>query len=144
MARYIRSINGYNDPIAETWRVAANQTINEGDLVQLNATSKYLEPAVAASTALVGIANESITTGATVTAKDAISITPLSDIVVRISYTGATKTSLTDADLHTLFDLSDATTIDLDAATGMCAVVGYNNTNKTADVIMAADNVARV
>lgn len=146
MTRYVRSISGYNDPVAVKWRVAASATISEGDLVQLNATSRYLEPAVAASTTLVGIAQESITTGASVTADDAINVIPLTGIVVRVGYTGTTKTSLADTDLGTtLFDLASATAIGLDDTTGgMCSVVGYNNTLDTADVIFAAANIVRI
>lgn len=146
MARYIRHISGYNQPIAKGWRVAASTTINEGDLVQLNAASKYLEPAVAASTTLVGIAQQSITTDASVTPDDEIDIIPLSGLVVRLPYIGTTKTSLTDADLATtLFDVTSAGKVSLDDTTGgMCSVVGYDNDKKTADVIFATDNVVRI
>jgi hypothetical protein len=146
MARFIRTINGYNQPVSVRWRVAANQTINPGDIVQLNPTSRYLEVAAAGSTTLVGVADEGITTGATVTAGDEISITPLTGGVFRIPYTGSTKTSLADTDLvTTLFDLGGKNSINLDDTTdGMCSVVGYNNARKDADVIFAAANVARI
>jgi len=146
MARYIRNISGYNEPISRKWRVAASKNINEGDLVQLNATSKYLEPAAAGSTTLVGIAQQSIVTGATVTVDDAIDIIPLTGIVVRVNFAGTTKTSLADTDLATtLFDLSNATTINLDDTTdGMCAVVEYDNDKGTADVIFTASSVVRI
>jgi hypothetical protein len=142
MARFIRSIIGYNDPVLIPWRVAINQTIKAGDLVQINATSRWLEAAVAASTTLVGIAQQSITTGGTVTVKDTITVLPLTDVVIRIPYVGTTKTSLADTDLvTTLFDLSapgaGETTINLDDTTGgMCSVVDYDNTKKFADVII--------
>lgn len=146
MARFVRSITGYNEPVAVKWRVAASQTINEGDLVAIDATTRYLIPAVAASTALAGIAQESITTGASVTVEDAIPIIPLTDIVVRIDYTGSTKTTLADTDLvNTLFDLSDASTMNLDDTTGgMCSVVDYDNTKDYADVIIAAANIKKI
>lgn len=146
MARYIRSISGYNDPVAVKWRVDVSQTIAEGDLVQIDATSRWLEAAEPASTTLVGIANESITTGVSVDAGDAISITPLTGIVVRLSYVGSSKTSLADTDLGTtLFDIDNGTEMDLDDTTGgMCSVVAYDNDNDTADVIFAAANVVRL
>ena len=146
MARYIRNISGYNEPVHIRWRVAASQTIKEGDLVELDATSRYLKPASASSTTLVGIALESITTGAQVSPQDAIKVLPLTGIVVRMSYAGSSKPTLADSDLATtLFNLSDATTIDLDNTTnGMCSVVAYDNTRKPADVIFAADNVVRL
>lgn len=146
MSRYIRSISGYNDPVNVNWRVDVSQTIAEGDIVQIDATSRYLEAAAPASTTLVGIAMQSITTGATVTADDSIDVIPLTGIVVRMAYTGVTKTSLADTDLlTTLFDIDNGKTIDLDDTTGgMCSVVDYDNTNDTADVIFAAANVVRL
>jgi hypothetical protein len=146
MARYIRSAPGYNEPIAVKWRVAASQTIKAGDLLQLDATSRYLQVAAAASTTLVGIAQQDYTTGATVTTNDAITVLPLTGAIIRISYTGTTKTSLADTDLvTTLFDLSNQTTMNLDDTTGgMCSVVGYNNTRKTADVIIADAAIKKI
>ena len=146
MSRYIRSISGYNEPVNVNWRVDVSQTIAEGDIVQIDATSRYLEAAAPASTTLVGIAMQSITTGASVTADDSIDVIPLTGIVVRMAYTGVTKTSLADTDLlTTLFDIDNGTTIDLDDTTGgMCSVVDYDNTNDTADVIFAAANVVRL
>ncbi len=146
MARFVRSIIGYNDPIAVNWRVKASTTINEGDLVALDATTRYLIPAVAASTAIVGIAQQSITTGATVTEKDKIPVIPVTDVVVRINFAGTTKTTLADTDLvTTLFDLTDAKTINLDDTTGgMCSVIDYNNTLKYADVIIADANIKKI
>lgn len=134
MARYIRNASGYNAPIAKRNKVAASKTIKEGDLVAINAG--LLEPA-AKDSAVVGIANEPITTTATVTDGDNISFTPITNIVVRLDYTGATKTSLTDADIGTAFNLKDARTVDLDdSASGICTLVGYDNKNKTADVVI--------
>jgi len=146
MSRYIRSISGYNDPVAVKWRVDVSQTITAGDIVQIDATSRWLEAAAPASTTLVGIALQSITTTGTVTVADSIDILPLEGIVVRMAYTGVTKTSLADTDLlTTLFDIDNGTTIDLDDTTGgMCSVVDYDNTNDTADVIFAAANVVRL
>jgi hypothetical protein len=139
MARFVRSIIGYNDPIAVPWRVAVSQTIKAGDLVQINATSRYLEAVGNGSTTIVGIAQQDITTGATVTAKDQISVLPVTDVVIRVGYTGSTKTSLADTDLvTTLFDLASSTALNLDDTTGgMCSVVDYDNVRKTADIIIA-------
>jgi hypothetical protein len=139
MARYIRSVIGYNDPIAVPWRVAINQTIKAGDIVQINGTSRYLEAVGNGSTTIVGIAQQDITTGGTVTVDDKIDILPITDVVIRVGYTGSTKTSLADTDLvTTLFDLASGTALNLDDTTGgMCSVVDYNNTLKYADVIIA-------
>ena len=146
MARIIRTAIGYNDPIDVTWRVGANQTILEGDLLAIDATSRYLIVAVAASTDLAGIAQQAITTGATVTPDDKITVLPLTDVVIRVDYVGTTKTTLADTDLvTTLFDLSTATAINLDDTTGgMCSVIAYDNTRKTADVIIADANIKKL
>jgi hypothetical protein len=146
MSRYIRSISGYNDPVAVKWRVDVSQTIAAGDLVQIDATSRWLEAAAPASTTLVGIAMQSITTGASVTVADSIDVIPLTGIVIRMDYVGSSKTSIVDTDLlTTLFDIDNGTEIDLDDTTGgMCSVVGYDNTNDTADVIIATANIVRL
>lgn len=150
MARFIRSIIGYNDPIVVSWRVAASQTIKAGDLVEINGTSKYLQAASAASTTLVGIAQQSITTDGTITPDDKIGVLPLTDVVIRIPYVGTTKTTLADTDLvTTLFDLSapgaGETTMNLDDTTGgVCSVVAYDNVRKTADVIIADAGIKKL
>lgn len=146
MARFVRSIIGYNDPIEIPWRVAASQTINEGDLVEIDATSRYLKAAAASSTTIAGIAQQSITTGATVTPNDKITILPVTDVVVRVQFTGATKKTLADTDLATTkFNLKDPQTIDLDNTTGgMCTVVDYDNDLTYADVLIADASIVKI
>jgi len=146
MARYIRTISGYNEPIAKEWRVAASKTINEGDIVEIDETSRYLQPASAGSETIVGVALESITTGAQVTPEDKIKFIPATGCVFRVKFTGTVKTTLADTDLGaTKFDLSDAQTINLDDTTvGMCRVVGYNNTLGYADIIIDKANVVEI
>jgi hypothetical protein len=147
MARFLRSVPGYNEPIAVKWRVAPSQTIKAGDLVQIDATTRYLQSAVAASTTLVGIATTDYTTGTTVTANDAINITPLAGIVVRMAFdTSGAKKTFADTDLSTTkFALKDTKTLDPNTTTGgMCQVVGYNNTRTTVDVIIAAASLAAI
>jgi len=146
MARYIRTISGYNEPVNVKWRVDVSQTITEGDLVQIDGTSRWLEAAAPASTTLVGIAQQSITTGASVTVADSIDVLPLTGVVIRLDYVGSSKTSIVDTDLlTTLFDIDNGTEMDLDDTTGgMCSVVDYDNTNDTADVIIATANIVRL
>ena len=139
MAQFIRTAIGYNDPIMVEWRVAASQTINEGDLVIVDATTKYLKPAVAAATTFAGIAQESITTTATVTPDDKISIIPLTDVVFRIPFdTSGAKKTFADTDLaNVTFDLKTANSIDPNVTTGSFTVMDYNNTKLYVDVICA-------
>lgn len=140
MARYLNSIfKADNEPRTAWFDVGANQTIAEGDLVA--ASSGLAVAAAAASTAIIGIAGAPITTGASpVAGVDRIPVTLVKDAVIRIDYTGSTKTTLTAADkFTTLFDLGTKRTLNLDDTTGgMLQVIDYNNTNKTADVVVTA------
>lgn len=146
MARFIRTILGYNDPIEIPWRVKASTTINEGQLVSIDATTRYLVPAVAGDTNMAGIAQQGITTGATVTPDDKITILPIIESVIRIPYVGATKTSLADTDLvETLFNINNSGVLNLDNTTnGTFSVVDYNNTLKYADVIAIETAIKKI
>lgn len=138
--------NADNVSISRTFGVADNQTIAVGDLVQLNATSKLLEVAVAASTTIVGIAETAITT-TTAALTDVISVTLVRNEVVRmaVSQAGTKKTFATTDKYLTAYDLLNKTTIAPDDTTGgMCYVQGYDNTNNTVDVIFAQANLANV
>lgn len=136
MARFIEMIDGRNQAVVKNFNVDANQTILEGDPVEINATTGKLRAATTASTTLVGAANRAVTTGATVTAANNIGVTFFKNSVHRFPYIGTTKTSLTEADLYTKkFDLSNKA-INLDTATGgQFVAIAYNNTNKTVDVV---------
>jgi hypothetical protein len=144
MATYKKSITGRNEPVTVNLNIAASQTINEGDLIQIDATSRKGEAAVVASTTLIGIAQTAITTGASVDDTDSIPVTLLEGAVIRIAYTGSTKTTLAETDLYsTSFDLSDKKTLNLDDTTGgMCKVLAFDNDNDTADVVIARANLA--
>lgn len=57
--------------------------------------------------------------------------------ILTAKYTGSSKTSLTDADISKVYDLTDDLTVNLDDTTGGCAFcVGYDNTLKTIDFIV--------
>lgn len=151
MARFIRSIIGYNDPIAVEWQVGPNVTILEGDIVELDGTTREIKKSNATDTTNIGIAQQGIVTGGTVTPDDKIAVIPLTDIVARIDYVGTTKTSLATTDLvTTLFALKapsagTVSQMDLDVtAGGWCSVVAYDNVRKTADVIFKDANIAKI
>lgn len=139
--------NADNVPIVVQLRIAASQTINVGDLIQINGTSRYGEAAVAASTTIVGIAEQSITTGGSVTTADSISVSLVRGQVVRAAVAqGGTKKTFADTDMYTTaYDLSNKTTVNPDDTTGgMCYVVGYNNTANTVDFIIGDAAIAHV
>lgn len=141
MPRYIANMDGRNEPTIWHFKVGNSQSIKEGDLVQI--TSGKVEKAVSASTTLVGIAMRDITT-TTATDADVIPVILLKSAIIRINYTGTSKSSLSDSDMYgTAFDISDEKTLDLDDTSGgMFKVVGYDNDQKTADVVCAAANMA--
>ncbi len=148
MASIVRSVtNADNVPTVVHIAIDVSQTIAAGDLIQIDGTSRKGEVAVAASTTIVGIALESITTGVSVTAADTIPVALVRNQVVRIPFiTSGSKTSFADTDKYTTaYDLSTQNAINPDDTTGgMCYVQAYDNTNKTVDVIFAAANLANV
>lgn len=136
-----------NVSVSRTIGVAASQTINIGDLLQINATSKLLEAAVAASTTIAGIAEQAITTTASPALTDVCSITMVRGEVVRMPFTnaGTKKTFATTDKYLTAYDLLDKNSLAPDDTTGgMLYVQDYNNTNLTVDVIFAPANLANI
>lgn len=148
MPSIVRNARGANQDAPIYWlAIDVSQTINVGDLIQIDSTSRKGEVAVAASTTLVGIAQEAITTGASVTSDDQIPIALIRGMVIRLPFgTGGTKTSFADTDKYTTaYDISNKTTLNPDDTTGgMCYVQDYNNTAATVDVIVADVNIAYV
>lgn len=140
------SKNADNVPLIYHLAIDDSQTINVGDLIQIDSTSKKGEVAVAASTTIVGIAQQAITT-TTATDADVIPIALVKGEVVRmaVSQAGTKKTFLTTDKYLTAFDLLNKTTIAPDDTTGgMCYVQGYDNTQNTVDVIFAVANLANI
>lgn len=148
MASIVRSYTtDTNVPIIVHVPIGVSQTLKVGDLVQIDGTSRKGVAAVAASTTIVGIAMEDITTGVSVTNDDKIPIALVRGQVVRVAFTAAgTKKVFADTDKYTTaYDLSNKTTINPDDTTGgMCHVQDYNNSNLTVDVIFAAASLANV
>lgn len=144
----VRSARGANQdaPIYHV-KMDVSQTIAVGDLVQIDATSRLGEVAVAASTTIAGIAQEAITTGAAVTDADTIPIALVRGQVVRMAVSQAgTKKTFAEADKYTTaYDLLNKTTIAPDDTTGgMCYVQDFNNTLNTVDVIFADANLVNI
>lgn len=140
------SKNSDNIPIVVQLLVDDNQTIAVGDLLEISSSARKLEVAVAASTTIVGIANQAVTT-TTATAADVCSVTLVRGEVVRaaVSQAGTKKTfAQTDA-YTTAYDLLNKTTIAPDDTTGgMCYVQAWDNTAHTVDFIIAVANLANI
>lgn len=138
--------NDSNVPIIKWVDIDDSQTIAEGDLIQIDATSKKGEVAIAASTTIVGIAQQAITT-TTATAADKIPIALVKGEVIRaaVSQAGSKKTFATTDKYLTAYDLLNKTTIAPDDTTGgMCMVQDYDNTAHTVDFIIADANLAYI
>lgn len=121
-------------------RVNDSQTIVAGDLLIMSTKKASKAGAAAAANTILGVAAESITT-TTATDADIIRYYPAqSDMVWRVQYlTTGTKTSFTDADLHTDYDVDANTKINPDDTTGgFCELVNYNNTDHVAFVRIIA------
>lgn len=135
-----------NVPIIVHIAIADSQTINIGDLIQINTTSRKGEAAAAASSTIAGIALDSITT-TTATAADVIPVALVRGQVVRMAVdTSGTKKTFADTDKYTTaYDLKNKTSINPDDTTGgMCYVQGYDNTKNTVDVIFADANLVNI
>lgn len=148
MPSIVRSARGANQDAPVVWvPIDVSQTINVGDLIQIDGTSRKGKVAVAASTTLAGIAQDAITTGGSVTAADQIPVALIRGMVIRLPFaTGGTKTSFADTDKYTTaYDLSNKTTLNPDDTTGgMCYIQAYNNTAATVDVIFADANLVNI
>jgi len=138
--------NADNVPIIVHVAIDDSQTIAIGDLIQVDGTSRKGEVAVAASSTIVGIAQEAITT-TTATAADVIPVLLVRGQVIRmaVDQTG-TKKTFADTDKYTTaYDLKDKTSINPDDTTGgMCYVQAYDNTANTVDVIFADANLINI
>lgn len=139
-AVYKGSTNG-TSAILKQFPVAANQTIKAG-MVLVEPTGAggpvSLAAAAAAAGTVIGIAYQDYTTGASVTAADVIKVDVNPGSIYEFPYSGTTKTSLTDSDKGTIFDLgANAYTVNLDDTVGgyfLCT--GYDNNRKTIDALL--------
>ena len=117
-----------------TVEIVTNAIVTDGMLLAI--TSGLAGPLTAADSAILGISMGAYASGATA---KVLLLNPMS--VIRISYSGSSKTSLAAADKWgTLFDY-EATggTLNLDDTTGgVFRVVNYDNTADTADVTISA------
>lgn len=134
----VRNARGSNnDIVIRTLLIADSQTVAIGDLLQVASASGKLEVAVAASTSIVGIALEAITT-TTATATDVIPVALVRGQVVRMDvFQGGAKDNFAQADFYlTAYDLENKTSVDPnDTTNGMLYVQANDQTLNTADVI---------
>ena len=132
-AKYLYSLDN-SQPM--TIPIVTNAAVVEGDILAI--TSGLVGPLSAADSAVIGLAMSDAASGASV---QVLLIGPMSVIRVPFKSSVPTKTTLAAADrFGTAFDWVAAdTAMDLDDTTGgILRVVGYNNTAKTADVVVDA------
>lgn len=134
---YKGSTNG-SAPILKVMPVNASQAIKAGSVVVLSGGKLSVAAAAAAAGTVVGVAYQDYTSGGTVTDADEIKVDVNPASIYEFPYSGTTKTSLTESDKGTVFDLgANAYTVNLDDTTGgyfLCQ--GYNNTRKTIDALL--------
>lgn len=136
---YKGSLDG-SSPIYKEVPVNASQTIVKGSIV-VKATGKASVAAAGATAGTVwGVAAQDVTTGASVDADDVIKIdvNPMSIYEMPHNTTG-TKTSVTKADIGSVFDLSatDNYTVNLDDTTGgFLEVTGINEGRSVVDILI--------
>lgn len=95
----------------------------KGDLCVLSSNTFVKAAAAPSDGTIVAIALE--TASATTVAKFELAT---SARIITAKYTGSSKTSLTDADISKIFDLTDSQTVNLDDTTGGCCFcVDYDN-----------------
>jgi len=97
--------------------------VSKGDLCVISSNTFIKITDAPTNYAVVGIALEDAI------ATDVIGFELVSNApIITAKYTGSSKTSLTDADITKVFDISDAQTIDLDDTSGGTALcVDYDN-----------------
>lgn len=139
--RFAYRLVGPADTVTRKFAVAANQSIKYGNLVKLSAG--LVAEAAAGDTNILGVALEDKTTGTNPTSADTISVLIPLDSVFEADYTGATKTSLGDDDIGSVFDIKVGTDgdhkVNLDDITGgMCRVVAFDNDRKVAYVLITS------
>ncbi len=130
---------GPADPQYRTFDVADGQDISEGDLVKL--VSGEVQKAASGDT-ILGVATHDAPY--TASGPNPESITKVKvllalDCVFEVPYLGSVKTSLTDGDIGSNFDLegTSADQIDLDdTANGDVKVVDYDNDDDVALVLV--------
>lgn len=105
--------------------------VTKGCLCVVSSNTVVKAAAAPSAATVVGIALETASASATA------AIEFPANRIIRAKYTGSSKTSLADADLTKVFDLSDENTVNLDDTTGGCCFcVGYDNTNSTIDFML--------
>lgn len=120
--------NGQAEPLVRKWPTD-DATIQRGDLVVLSGGKAA--KAAPGATNILGVAQDAPANGQ-------VTVIVSHDAVFEVPYTGATKTSIADADLGASFDINtDAASINLDEALdGMCQVVDYDNDRRVAYVLI--------
>lgn len=128
--KYICSLDN-TQPMYKNIKTSA--TVTAGQLLVV--ASGVVAPAGAAATGVIGLAMADAASGAEVQV-----LLLNNKSVIRVPYTAGTKTSLVAADRFvTSFDIDSNQKMLLDDTTGgILKVVEYNNTAKTADVVVSS------
>jgi hypothetical protein len=142
--KYLRSLWGTGGPTILQVVVGASQTIVKGDLIKIDATNGKAILFTAASTGIIGIALEDITTGASPTDADVLNVIALdSRSVIRcVNYTAGTTDAATSAMCwgKAKYDVQTDGKIDFNDVTGgfLIPIAPSDTVAGTTDVVISA------
>lgn len=112
-----------NGPFSTVQRTVGTGGTDAGSLSVMSSNTAVKAAAAPTDGTIFGIATKAYSAG-----EVGIFYSITDETIIGAKYTGSTKTSLTDADLGKVFDLSDDETVNLDDTTGGCSVCeGYDN-----------------
>lgn len=118
---------------------AANTPTSHDFVVSVNGKLQKAQPA---STAILGLMDGKVYLGQGIPAETGMVRIDPNNVYV-MEYTGVTKTSLTDADKGTAFDIDADMKLNLDATTvGQLRVVNFDNATKRVWVQVAKQQLA--
>lgn len=135
MFRFLKRLGG--DCVAPVLELPAKAAEAHKRGYAVNLETGLCTVATSADAAIVGVANENLTPA--VDGEKLEVILALDDVVFEVDYVGTTKTSLTNADIGTAFDMvagGDKINLD-DTLDGMWVVIGFDNAAKKAHVVLS-------
>jgi len=118
-------------PVNTMYCLASNGGTVKGAMTMMSSGKVIPATAYISASTAMGIARETVASGSYVL------VDLIEDHIIEADFTGSSKTSVTDADVASVFDLTGDSTINLDDTTNGSFVIGanagsgyfYDNTN---------------
>lgn len=133
-----------SDPSGEFVPININQTIVKGDIVVISAGMGSKAANAPGSGTIMGIACSGLVVGGTRDADDRIQVIYAGGVEWEVPvWQGGTKKTFAATDIGSAFDIkADTHSIDPDTTSASMILVGYDNTNKTARVVIKESAIA--